>query len=410
MPKSYLTCNVLDAAKDRIAWTFDNFEKIYCSFSGGKDSTCMTHLVMEEAIKRNRKVALFFLDWEVQMTLTIEHVKHVFELYADHIEPYWCAVPIRTWNGCSQFEPEWTCWDKNKKDIWVRQPNAISITDTKKFPFYYDGITFEEFVPLFGQWYSQGERCACFVGIRTQESLNRYRALSKKKDTYLSKMYTTCVEKNLWNVYPIYDWNTEDDWRYLSKYNKCYNKLYDRFYQAGLTINQMRIDEPFGDTQARGLWLYQIIEPELWSKMVLRVSGANTSNLYSNETGNVLGYRNITLPEGHTWKSFAMMLLNTMPKQTSEHYKGKIAVYIKWFSTRGYPDGIPDESPWELESINKAPAWRRVVRSLLRNDYWCRGMGFSPTKNSAYQKYMNLMKKRRKEWNIFNDMEEGKDE
>jgi predicted phosphoadenosine phosphosulfate sulfurtransferase len=71
----------------------------------------------------------------------------------------------------------------------------------------------------------------------------------------------------------------------------------------------------------------------------------------------------------------------------------------KWF----YEDGIPDESPWELESINKAPAWRRIVRTLLRNDYWCKGMGFSPTKNKAYEKYMNLMRKRRKEWNIFSE-------
>lgn len=406
MPKTYLDMNVLEAARERISWTFDNFQKIYCSFSGGKDSTCMTHLVMEEAIKRGRKVALFFLDWEVQMNLTIDHVQHVFDLYADHIEPFWSCLPIRTWNGCSQFEPEWTAWDRNKKDIWVRQPPKLGIVDESIFPFFYEGITFEEFVPLFGQWYANGDPCACFVGIRSQESLNRYRTLANtKKDTYLSKMFTTNVEDNLWNVYPIYDWSTEDDWRYLAKSGKCYNKLYDRFYQAGLTIHQMRIDEPFGDTQARGLWLYQVIEPETWAKMVLRVSGANTANIYSNETGNVLGYRNVTLPDGHTWQSFAMMLLNTMPKVTAEHYKSKISVYIHWFSTRGYPDGIPDESPWELESINKAPAWRRVVRSLLRNDYWCRGMGFSPTKNSAYTKYMDLMKRRRKDWGIFAEVE-----
>ena len=45
----YSTKNVLEAAKERISWAFDTFPKIYCSFSGGKDSTVMTHLVMEEA-------------------------------------------------------------------------------------------------------------------------------------------------------------------------------------------------------------------------------------------------------------------------------------------------------------------------------------------------------------------------
>lgn len=401
--KKWMECNVYEAAKQRISWAFDSFEKVVCSFSGGKDSTVMTHMVMDEAIKRNRKVALFFIDWECQMKLTIDHVRSVYSEYSKHIELYWVAVPMRTWNGCSQFEPEWTAWDEKKKDIWVREKDPTSIQDTMFFPFFYEGITFEEFVPLFGKWYSENKSCCCFVGIRTQESLNRYRALSKHKSTYDNKMFTTNVVDNVWNVYPIYDWSTEDDWIYFAKSGKSYNKLYDRFYQAGLTIHQMRIDEPFGDTQARGLWLYQVIEPETWKRMVIRVSGANTANIYSNETGNVMGYRNVTLPDGHTWKTFAELILATMPQNTAEHYKNKIAVYINWFKTRGYPDGIPDESPWELESINKAPAWRRIVRTLLRNDYWCRGMGFSPTKNSAYEKYMNLMKRRREKWGLFNE-------
>ena len=39
---------------------FDNFDRIYCSVSGGKDSTVMFHLVMDEAIKRKREVGLLF--------------------------------------------------------------------------------------------------------------------------------------------------------------------------------------------------------------------------------------------------------------------------------------------------------------------------------------------------------------
>jgi predicted phosphoadenosine phosphosulfate sulfurtransferase len=177
-------------------------------------------------------------------------------------------------------------------------------------------------------------------------------------------------------------------------------------YQAGLSVNQMRIDEPFGDTQRKGLWLYQIIEPKTWSKMVLRVSGANTGALYSGERGNILGNAKVSLPEGQTWEKFANLLLDTMPKTTSEHYKNKIAVYIKWFSSRGYPDGIPDVVEQNLESSGKVPSWRKVCKTLLRNDYWCKWLGFSPTKSSAYNKYLNLMRKRRKDWGIFSEMEE----
>ena len=104
----YLQQDVLQETKDRIKYAFDNFNRYVISFSGGKDSTVMLHLVMEEAIKRDKKIALLFLDWECQFTLTIQHIKNMYDLYKDYIEPYWIAIPIRTVNGCSQIEPEWT--------------------------------------------------------------------------------------------------------------------------------------------------------------------------------------------------------------------------------------------------------------------------------------------------------------
>ena len=401
-----LDSNVYEAAKARIKWTFDNFDKICVSFSGGKDSTAMTHMVMDEAIKRNRKVALLFIDWEIQYKMTIEHVKRIFEMYKDNIDPYWIALPLLTDNACSQFEPEWICWDKNKKDAWVRQPDEISITDENYFPFWYYRITFEEFVPKFGEWYGNGKRTACFVGIRTRESLNRYRALTnQRKNVFADKLFTTCVSNQVYNVYPIYDWKAEDDWTYFGKFNKCYNELYDQFYKAGLTLHQMRVDEPFGDTTRRSLWMYQILEPQTWAKMVFRVNGANNGNIYCNERGNILGNGKIKLPPNHTWESFSKYLLGTMPKKTAEHYKSKIAVYIKWYMERGYEDGIPDEADPQMEKKRDVPSWRRICRTLLRNDYWCKGLGFSPTKQSAYAQYYERIKKKRKEWNIFNDFD-----
>lgn len=401
MSKIELGVNVLEAAQERIEWTFDNFDKIYCSFSAGKDSGVMTHLVCEEARKRGRKVGLFMLDWECQFQLTIDFAKQIYTEYADVIVPYWVSVPIKTWNACSMHEPEWTAWDETKTNLWTRQPDEISITDKDFFPFWYDGIMFEEFVPTFGQWFAQGEKCACFVGIRAQESLNRFRAVSRDKPTYEGKMFTTNVVENVWNVYPIYDWQTEDIWRYHAKTGKSYNKLYDRMHQAGLSIHQMRICEPFGDESRKGLWLYQAIEPLTWAKIVLRVNGANTGKMYSNSKGNIMGNHHITLPEGHTWESFAKSLLASTPPKTREHYKNKIAVYIKWWMKHGYEEGIPQEAPLKIENQGKAPSWRRVCKTLLKNDYWCKYLGFSPTKTSAYSSYVELMKRRRSDWNIF---------
>ena len=404
MHKRFIGKNVYDAAMERIRWTFDRFERIYVSFSGGKDSTVMTHLVMDEAKRRNRRIGMLFIDWECQFTLTIDHIATVYEEYVDHIDPYWVALPIKTWNGCSMHEPEWTAWDEEKKDLWVREKHPLSITSKKRFPFYWDGMMFEEFTPLFAKWFSGGKDCASFVGIRTAESLNRFRSLARDDKIGLDgRQYTTNVVDNCWNVYPIYDWTVEDDWTYLGKYGKSYNKLYDRMYQAGLTLHQMRIDEPFGDTQRRSLWMYQIIEPKLWAKMSCRVAGANTGKMYGNESGNVLGNRVVTLPAGHTWESFCKFILDSIPPKTSEHYKNKLAKYINWYRTRGYPDGIPDAADKDLEARDLVPSWRRIAKALLKNDYWLKTLSFSPTKSSAYEKYLNLMRKKRKDWNLFSE-------
>lgn len=403
--KTMLGINVYEAAKERISWTFDNFEKLCVSFSGGKDSTAMIHMVMEEAKKRNRKVAVLFIDWEIQYKMTIDHVKKIFEMYKDYIVPYWVALPLLTDNACSQYEPEWICWDKDKKDSWVRSPEDISITDENFFPFWYYKITFEEFVPKFAEWFGEGKKTACFIGIRTRESLNRWRACTNThKNMYGDKLFTTCVTDKVYNVYPIYDWSAEDDWTYFGKFHKCYNEIYDQFYKAGLTLHQMRVDEPFGDTTRRSLWMYQVIEPQTWAKMVIRVSGANCGNIYCKEKGNIMGNSNITLPSKFkTWEEFAEYLLSTMPNKVAEHYKCKIAIYIKWYMNRGYENGIPDVADRNMEVKKDVPSWRRICRTLLRNDYWCKGLGFSPQKQSAYDRYIKRIKQRRKEWGIFSE-------
>ena len=100
------------------------------------------------------------------------------------------------------------------------------------------------------------------------------------------------------NVYPIYDWRTEDIWAWQGKNpDRRYNKLYDLMHKAGLTIHQQRICQPYGDDQRRGLWLFHLIEPETWSRVVARVNGANGGALYAGESGNVTGYRKVSKPE-----------------------------------------------------------------------------------------------------------------
>lgn len=401
MPKNYLDIDVLTAARQRISKVFDDFPRVYVSFSGGKDSSVMLHLVMEEAIKRNRTVGVLLVDLEGMYKITIEHIQAMYDLYADHIEPYWVCLPIRLRNAVSVFEPRWMCWEPGKEDVWIRQPPPMAITDEKFFPFFRRGMEFEEFVPLFGKWYGGGKLTACFVGIRSDESLNRYRTIKGKKSMFEGLQWTTWLGDGLYNIYPIYDWRVSDIWLYNTRYHKPYNKLYDYMHQAGLTPSQMRICQPYGDDQRKGLWLFHVIEPETWARVVARVNGANQGAMYVRETGDIMGNIKINKPDGHTWESFAHLLLESMPPQTRDHYEDKIAVFLHWWQARGYPDGIPDEADIHLEAAKKVPSWKRVCKALLRNDYWCKGLSFTQTKSEAYEKYKKVMKRRRQAWGLF---------
>lgn len=402
MPKRYLQCDVLTAARERIAWTFDTFPRVYLSFSAGKDSTVMLHLVADEARSRGRTFGLLLVDLEGQYRVTIEHAETCYEMYADCTDPYWLALPVALRNAVSVYEPKWECWDPDRQDAWIRDPHPMSITDSDRFDWFQRGMEFEELVPEFGEWYAQDEPTACLVGIRSDESLNRYRTIaSRSKQRHSDKQWTSLVSPNVYNVYPIYDWRTEDIWTYHGQNpDRPYNRLYDLMAKAGLTVHQMRICQPYGDDQRRGLWLFHLIEPETWARVVARVNGANSGALYVQEWGNVNGYRRITKPEGHSWRSFAELLVASMPPHMEEHYRNKIILFEKWWMERGYPDGMPDEADYAMEQSRRAPSWRRVCKSLLRNDYWGKGLGFSQHKSAAYQKYLDLMRRRKEAWQL----------
>jgi predicted phosphoadenosine phosphosulfate sulfurtransferase len=390
--KKRIGIDVLSASKERVKWTFDNFEKVYISFSGGKDSTVMMHLVMDEAIKRNRIVGVLLIDLEAQYSATIFHAEEMFKLYKDNIEPYWVCLPMSLSNGISTFEPRWKCWDNDRKEVWVRELPKLGINDLRFFDWFEDGMEFEEFVVLFGDWYADGINTAGFIGIRADESLNRFRTIcTQKKETYKGVRYTTKITENCYNVYPIYDWKTRDIWVYHAKFRE----IYDLMNKAGVPLSQQRLCQPFGHDQRKGLWLYHILEPKTWYKLLNRVNGANSGSMFVQETGNVSGVNKISKPPGHTWESFFKLIFNTMPKVTRDHYIPRFRSFVQGWKKRGYQDGIPDEAPCVLENNYWAPSYRRMCKVLLRNDWWCKGLGLTQPLSEAYGQYMEIKKKRK---------------
>lgn len=396
MGKQYLGCDVLTAARLRIKRVFDDFPRVYVSFSGGKDSGVLLDLAACEARARGRKLGVLFIDLEAQYTLTVDYIAAMLERNADVADPWWVALPLNLRNAVSQFEPQWMCWDPDRRADWVREPPASAITDEGRFPFFRRRMEFEEFTPEFARWYAGGKLACCLVGIRTQESLNRWRTIAGRKSTHDGLQWTTWMGGPAYNAYPVYDWRTEDIWGYYAREHVPYNTLYDRMHQAGLTIHQARICQPYGDDQRKGLWLYQMIEPETWSRVVARVNGANFGAIYAREHGNVLGRIKVTKPDHLTWRQFAEILLESMPPQAAEHYRAKIAMFHRYYWDRGYGE-IPDEGPASAKGV---PSWTRICKAILRNDYWCKGLTFTPTKSGSYAKYMALMKRRQEQWGL----------
>lgn len=403
--KRGLGIDVLTAARQRIGRIFDDFPVVYVSFSGGKDSGAAYELAAQEARKRGRRLGVLIVDLEAQYRHTIDYIRTMLDRHADVSDVYWVCLPIALRNAVSQFQPKWQCWDPDARDSWVRQlpdhPGVIS--DPGYFPFFYRDMEFEAFVPEFGRWLAAQNNdrlTACIVAIRSDESLNRYRTVSSRwKRVHEGLRWTTWIGGTVYNAYPVYDWRTEDVWRYYGKTGTPYNEVYDLMHKAGVSIHQARLCQPYGDDQKKGLWLFHMLEPETWSRVVARVQGANFGARYVRETGSIMGRVAITKPERLTWEQYAMVLLDTMPSDHADHFRDKIAVFIKWYQDKqGYAGGIiPDDGPLGKGS----PSWKRICHAILRFDYYCKSLTFNPpAHDEAYRKYRARMKAKREEWGI----------
>lgn len=259
--------NVYCAALERISWVFDSFDRICMSFSGGKDSTLLFHLVAQEARRRKRTFSVMFIDWEVQFQYTIQHIQTMKQLYKDCTDTfYWIAIPITTVNGTSSYQPEWTAWEPGVK--WVRQPPEGAITDPAFFPFYTQGMTFEDFVPSFNDWLARTQPVtptAILTGMRADESLLRFQSICDRRKTRYSpdKPWTTAsMSSGACTIAPLYDWKTADIWSWFARTGEPCNPLYQLMFQAGVKPRYMRVCEPFGPEQRAGLWLFHVLEPQ----------------------------------------------------------------------------------------------------------------------------------------------------
>ena len=299
--------NVYEASQERLKFIFNNFERVYLSFSGGKDSGVMLNLAIDYMRKNNitdRKLGIQILDNEANYEQSLSFMHEILEANRDILDIYWCCLPITLPCTVSSYAIEWQCWGNRDKERWIApmpQNDYVVNFENHQFDFFKEDMFYDEFWDDFAEWYSQGKRCANLIGIRTAESLNRFRAImNEKKETLHGMMWTKKNTAHTYNCYPIYDWRTEDIWTANAKFEWKYNTLYDMFYKAGVPIHKMRVASPFMSESKASLNLYRVIDPHTWAKLCGRVQGANFIAHY----GKQLGYKSLKLPPNHTWKSF----------------------------------------------------------------------------------------------------------
>ncbi|ENL5797945.1 DUF3440 domain-containing protein, partial [Shigella sonnei] len=115
--------------------------------------------------------------------------------------------------------------------------------------------------------------------------------------------------------------------------------------------------------------------------MCARVSGVKSGGIYAGHDNHFYGHRKILKPEHLDWQEYALLLLNSMPEKTAEHYRNKIAIYLHWYQKKGIE--VPQTQQGDI-GAKDIPSWRRICKVLLNNDYWCRALSFSPTKAKNY--------------------------
>lgn len=331
--KIYTDKTVLDAACERVAMLFDNFETISVSVSSGKDSSVLFYLCLQEAMKRGRRINAFFIDQEAEYESSISVIRDIMQ--NEHVIPCWYQVPIYMTNATSYSEYFLYAWGPGEEWMREKDPLAIHQIDEDYPKRFYDFIT----------WFEKKDTSVAYlVGLRADESITRYRAVTKHPGW--NGIRWGSMDGDIKVFYPIYDWTVYDVWKYIYDYDIEYNRIYDLMFMDGYSIyKKMRISNLIHEKSFKCLVDLPKYEPETYDKLCCRIGGIATASRYASEK---LIFNNKTLPKHYrTWKEFRNFLIENIPEPVHRE------VFIKRFS----------------KQKDSEKTYQAQVGQLLINDY-----------------------------------------
>lgn len=311
----YMPETVDAAARRRISYVFDEFENIIVSISGGKDSTVLAWLTLQEAHQRGRKIGLFFLDEEVVYESTIEQIEWLMNLYPENTTRLWFQFPFKLTNATSYEEGQLISWEPGKYDIWMRPKVRYSI---QHIPWDRDTQTVRDknkgfgFYDVLDNFQASRKNTAFLVGLRATESMNRFRAVAKNpghKDCF----WCTKIERSEGSAcfYPIYDWNFHDIWKFIYDNNIRYSKIYDFQWKKGRHLQEIRVSSLIHEKSFKALVDLPEFEPKTYDKLLKRIKGIEVGHLYGRDPKLLRAQK---LPKNYAnWRQYRDFLLETYP-------------------------------------------------------------------------------------------------
>ncbi len=352
--RTYMLKNVLEAARDRISYLFDEFETISVSVSGGKDSCVLFHLAYEEAKKRRRKIECYFLDEEAIYESTVGIIQDQMQL--DLVTAKWFQLPIRASNATSWSNCFLDCFSPDREPLHGWQDIAI-----KEMPGHPDRFY------KFHDWYptTMSQSTAMLIGLRSAESLNRYRAVIKNPGYKKINWSTKTKVKHVAKFYPLYDWGFDDIWRYIYDQYVEYSCIYDYQHMKAYSIKDMRISSLLHEMSFKSLVDLPEFEPDTFQRLSDLVPGVKTARIYAKEA---TMYKTNKLPHGYeSWMAYRDWLLENLPNPELQR------IYREKFK----------------EHINDNPTAQQQVRMMLINDWENTAITIDQTKQIKRQEKVN---------------------
>src|SRR5690625_936449 len=304
------TEDVLTATKKRISYLFDYYDNVQLSFSGGKDSMVLFHLLNEEAKRRDRQFYVYFLDQEAEYQATIDIVE--WAMTQPNVIPLWYQVPIFMTNAASHQQLFLWAWGIDEE--WVRDNHPISIHSI--------GHQYPKRFHKFNLWVGQNLRKmegkgVSIIGLRAEESPGRRFVLFGEDSEYF---WMRRKRKNFpHRAYPIIDWKYKDVWKYLIEGKYKYNKIYDKMYMLGRNLRTLRVSNLIHEQAFRCLVDLQELEPDTYDKLEKRLQGVHTAAMYGDEN---LMYSIRNLPSRFkTWKEYKDFLLENIHPDLSKLFR-----------------------------------------------------------------------------------------